>query len=81
MTDAESDAEKKKKQDNVRIWDNTLNAWANNGCPKDDPERPIPDKHPETDHLWNRDRQAYCDQNGIPFKFDGGDGGDDVDDY
>ena len=37
-----ADAEEKKKQDNVRIWDNALNLWANNGCPKDDPEKPIP---------------------------------------
>ena len=59
------------KPENVRNWDNAMNLWANNGCPKNDADKPMPGKHPEADHLWNRDKQAYCDQHGIPFKFDG----------
>ena len=50
-----------KKADNVRDWDNAMNLWANHGCPKNDPEKPVPGKHPEKDHLWNKDKQAYCE--------------------
>ena len=75
------EAAKKEKEKNVRDWDNALNLWSNHGCPADDPEKPIPGPHPEADHLWNKDKQAYADQHGIPYKFDGTNNDEDVDDY
>ena len=73
-----ADEEKKKT---IRDWDYAMNLWANNGAPAKDDTKPIPGPHPEPNHLWNTDKQAYCDKNGISFKF-GADGDDDgVDDY
>ena len=46
-------------EENVRIWEKSFKDWGTNGCPENNPEYPWPDEHPDPDHLWNTDWQAY----------------------
>ena len=66
---------------NIRIWDSAFKNWAGNGCPLDDPKYPIPGEHPQSDHLWNRDKEAHCEKVGFKYRPNGGGDDDEKDDY
>ena len=58
------------KSNEERFWDQAFNAWTNNGCIEDPSQNPpimMPKEHPEKDHLWNKDKQAYLGFMNIHF--------------
>ena len=55
---------------NDRPWDSTFQKWVGAGCPNNDPDNPIPEKHPEQDHPWNVDREDYLKKLKISWKKD-----------
>ena len=45
-----------------RNWDQAMKGWKGAGFAGD-----MPGNHPTKDHLWNTDKQAYLDNNGLKY--------------